>query len=147
MKVILVVDVKNLGKKGTVINVADGLALNSLLPNKKAIVATKENLNTLESAKNDKKAHNDTETSKIDRYLNLIPDEISIVLKVNEKGVLFESLSAEKLKNELTKLIKVPFPAQCKVTLNNSIKQKGTYQVKLSSKDAKSNKVILITIR
>ena len=47
MKVVLLQDIKSLGKKDAVVNVSDGYARNYLFPQKKAVEATKANLNVL----------------------------------------------------------------------------------------------------
>ena len=56
MKVILLEDVKTLGKKGEIVNVNDGYARNFIIPQKKGIEATPQNLNNLKLQKaNDEK--------------------------------------------------------------------------------------------
>ena len=56
MKVILLEDVKNVGKKGTIINAKDGYARNFLFPKNLAIEATTVNLKNLENAQKQKEA-------------------------------------------------------------------------------------------
>ncbi len=56
MKVILLEDVKNVGKKGTIINAKDGYARNFLFPKNLAIEATDVNLKNLENAKKTKRS-------------------------------------------------------------------------------------------
>jgi large subunit ribosomal protein L9 len=56
MKVILLEDVKNVGKKGTIINAKDGYARNFLFPKNLAIEATPTNLKNLENAQKQKEA-------------------------------------------------------------------------------------------
>ena len=51
MKVILIEDVKSLGKKGEVVNVSDGYARNNLFPKKYALEATPKNINDLKLQK------------------------------------------------------------------------------------------------
>ena len=51
MKVILLEDVKSLGKKGETVNVSDGYARNFIIPKKKGVEATAENMNTLKLQK------------------------------------------------------------------------------------------------
>ena len=52
MKVILLEDVKSLGKKGQIVNVSDGYARNMILPKKLGVEATSKNLNDLKLRKN-----------------------------------------------------------------------------------------------
>ena len=47
MKIILLEDVKSLGKKGEIVNVSDGYARNAILPKKLGVEATSKNLNDL----------------------------------------------------------------------------------------------------
>ena len=51
MKVILIEDVKSLGKKGTIVNVSDGYARNMLFPKKLGLEATPKNINDLKLQK------------------------------------------------------------------------------------------------
>ena len=51
MKVILLEDVKSLGKKGEIVNVSDGYARNFIIPKNKGVEATSANLNTLKLQK------------------------------------------------------------------------------------------------
>ena len=55
MKVILLQDVKSLGKKGEIVNVNDGYARNFILPKKMGVEATGRNLNDLKLQKNNEK--------------------------------------------------------------------------------------------
>lgn len=55
MKVILLQDVKSLGKKGEIVNVNDGYARNFILPKKLGLEATGKNLNDLKLQKNNEK--------------------------------------------------------------------------------------------
>ena len=85
MKVILLEDVKALGKKGAIVNVSDGYARNMILPKKLGLEATPKNLNdlNLESAQAFAK---DLETK-----------EIILTLKVGEGGRTFGSVSSKEI--------------------------------------------------
>jgi large subunit ribosomal protein L9 len=106
MKVILLKDVEDLGKKGDVKIVADGYARNFLFKNKKAVLATKEALAESEKEKElaAQKAESDLKiteetASRIDGL------EIEVMAKADEKGKLYGSLNEAKKSQ-----IKIPQP-------------------------------------
>ncbi len=78
MKVILLTDVKGSGKKGDVLEVADGYARNFLIKKGQAIEATKKNINDLEGQKASKQHKLDVEKQ----------DAIAIADKLNDKKVV-----------------------------------------------------------
>ena len=106
MKVILLENINSLGNKGEIKEVSDGYALNFLLPQKKAILATEGNVNSLQ-AKKEKigvKAQEQTDNyKKIARTLN--KQTLNFSGKVSDKDNLFESVSAK----DIIKAIKEKF--------------------------------------
>ena len=88
MKVILLEDVKALGKKGAIVNVSDGYARNMILPKKLGLEATPKNLNDLklQKANAEKVAQENLETK-----------EIILTLKVGEGGRTFGSVSSKEI--------------------------------------------------
>jgi large subunit ribosomal protein L9 len=131
MKVILSQDVLNLGEEGDVKVVADGYARNFLIPNGKAVVCTKENLNNLkqktaaiEKRKEEKKK---AAQGLMDK---LSGEKIEITMPVGEKGKLFGAVTSQTIIDELNKLgisidkKKVDVP-------DHAIKMIGTYVVKI----------------
>ena len=70
MKVILLTDIKNVGKKDEIINASDGYARNFLFPKKMAVEANKENMAKLKSRENSKQYKKDQE-SKIGKDCEL----------------------------------------------------------------------------
>jgi large subunit ribosomal protein L9 len=130
MKVILKDDIKNLGKMGQVVNVADGYARNYLVPKGLAVEANTKNIKSLEHEKRligekAKKIKNSAQELS-DKVLN-----ITLVIKANagEEGKLFGSVTtmdiAEALKNEGIKIDKK------RISLDEPIKRLGTYSVSL----------------
>jgi large subunit ribosomal protein L9 len=128
MKVILRDDVKNVGKMGQVIDVADGYARNYLVPRGLAIEANTKNIKSLEHEKRiiGEKA------KKIKNSAEDLADKISTItltIKANagEEGKLFGSVTtmdiAELLKNEGIEIDKK------KISLDEPIKRLGSYSV------------------
>ena len=73
MKVILLEDVKSLGKKGQIVNVSDGYARNMILPKKLGVEATSKNLNDLKlrKANEEKVAQENLDAADISQELPL----------------------------------------------------------------------------
>jgi len=118
MKVILLEDVKALGKKGQTVNVSDGYARNMLLPKKLGIEATAKNLNELKL----QKAHEDKvaaeQLAEAQAFAKEIEDkQVTVAIKVGEGGKVFGSVSA-KLPNPIKVLgtTEVPIRLHTKVT-------------------------------
>ena len=128
MKVILLQDVKGLGKAGEVKNSADGYARNYLIPKKYALEATKANLAKLkrrkENAEN-KEQQRHQEALQLGAQLENVG--ITIRVKAGENGRLFGSVNTKDIAQELKKLgIEVD---KRKIELSDAIRQLGEYQV------------------
>ena len=98
MKVILLEDVKALGKKGDVVNVSDGYARNAILPKKLGVEATSKNLNDLklQNQHADKVAAETLENAK---QLAAVIEKttVEVKLKGGEGGKSFGSVSAKEI--------------------------------------------------
>ncbi len=104
MKIILVKDVKKLGKKGDIIDVKDGQARNYLIPNNLAIEGNKKNLNDLK-AKNDSKIKMDQQNKEAAIDLaNKIQNELLIFNVKENSGKLFGSITTGLIYEEMVKL-------------------------------------------
>ena len=108
MKVILLADVKNVGKKGEVVEVSDGYARNFLFRNKFALPASSKSMEVLEDQKQHAK---DEETKNKDNALKLKEqlEKITLVfeVKTGEKGKVFGSISTKQVAEELNKKHKI----------------------------------------
>ena len=98
MKVILLEDVKALGKKGEIVNVSDGYARNMILPRKLGVEATPKNLNDLklQKANAQKVAQENLEAAQAFAK-DLADKQVVLKLKVGEGGKLFGSISAKEI--------------------------------------------------
>ena len=98
MKVILLEDVKALGKKGQIVNVSDGYARNMILPKKLGVEATSKNLNDLKlrKANEEKVAQENLDAAKAFAE-ELSTKEVILTLKVGEGGRTFGSVSSKEI--------------------------------------------------
>ena len=131
MKVILIEDVKKLGKKGDVVDVSDGYARNMLLPKKLGVEATSKNLNDLklQKAHQQKLAQNSLEAAQAFAK-NLENKEVVLTLKVGEGGKTFGSVSAKEISEAAQKQLGMTLDKK-KLQLERPIKALGTTLVPL----------------
>lgn len=98
MKVILLEDVKALGKKGEIVNVNDGYARNFILPKKLGLEATGKNLNDLklQKANEEKIAQEQLEAAKA-LAEKIAAGKVTLQIKVGEGGRTFGSVSSKEV--------------------------------------------------
>lgn len=104
MKVILQQDVKNLGKKGDVVEVSDGYGRNFLLPRKAAVQANAENLNVAK-AKAGSAARKKQQASDEAKLMAAQLEKVSVTIpiKIGEGGKLFGSVTGKDVSEALKK--------------------------------------------
>lgn len=127
MKVILLEDVKKLGKKDEIIEVSSGYARNFLIPNKKAIVADNINLNKLEGKKS-KENHIKELSLEHAKEIKKIIEKETLVIKA-KKGKddrLFGTITNSEISKELKKKYNVDIDRK-KIIVENPIKIVGEY--------------------
>ena len=127
MKVILLQDIKNVGKKDEIINANDGYARNFLFPKKLALEATKDNLLKLQ-AKKDSAAHKKSlEIEEFKRQAEIINKlTLEIEVKAGENGKIFGGVTPKEISDELNKKHKIQIDKK-KITLKEIIKNIGRY--------------------
>lgn len=139
MKVVLLQDVKALGKRGDVVEVSEGYARNFLLTKKYAVEATPANLNTLklQKANADKIAAEQLAEAK-DIAAKLENVTVTVAIKAGENGKTFGSVSSKEIAQELEKQgLEVD---KKKIVLPDPIKEFGKYEVKVKlHKDVQAN--------
>ena len=129
MKVILIEDVKSLGKKGEIVNVNDGYARNFILPKKLGLEATSKNLNDLklQKAHEEKVAKEVFEEAKAFKE-ELETKEITVGLKVGENGRTFGSVSTKELAEAVKSQLGYDIDKK-KMQLSSQIKELGVVRV------------------
>ena len=102
MRVILLQDIENLGKKYEIKEVKDGYARNFLIPKGLAKLATEEALKWLEMQKEIGEKKAEEELKKVEEKASQIDGvEVVIPVKVGEKGELFEKITPQKISEKL----------------------------------------------
>ena len=126
MKVILLEDVKGLGKKGDLVNAKDGYARNFLLPKELATEATEGNVKVLKQQKKSEKRKVEIERENALKLKEKL-EEISINIegKAGEGGKLFGSITSKDIVDELFKQYKIKIDKK-KVIMDENIKTIGT---------------------
>lgn len=129
MKVILLEDVKSLGKKGDVVNVSDGYARNMILPKKLGVEATTKNLNDLklQKANADRVAQENLDAAR-DFAKSLEDKAIRLTLKVGEGGRTFGSVSTKEIAEAAKEQLNLDIDKK-KLQLSSPIKELGTTEV------------------
>ncbi|MDD7349512.1 MAG: 50S ribosomal protein L9 [Clostridiales bacterium] len=145
MKVILLEDVKSLGKKGEVVNVNDGYARNLLFKKNLGIEATKQNLNDLKLQKqnNDKLEAERLQEAK-DLAKELERKEVVLAIKAGSDGRVFGSVSTKEIAEAAKEQLGYELDKK-KMQLKEAIKSIGTFQVpvKLHPKVTAQLKVVV----
>ena len=129
MKVILLQDVKSLGKKGEIVNVNDGYARNFILPKKLGAEATAKNLNDLKLQKNNEKkvARENLDAAK-ELAAELAAGKVELASKVGEGGRTFGSVSSKEIAAAVKEQMKLDVDKK-KIVLKENIKTLGTHIV------------------
>ena len=129
MKVILLEDVKSLGKKDQIVNVSDGYARNMLFPKKLGLEATPKNINDLklQKAHEEKVAKEVFEEAKAFKA-ELETKEITVGLKVGENGRTFGSVSTKELAEAVKAQLGYDIDKK-KMQLSSQIKELGVVRV------------------
>ena len=129
MKVILLEDVKKLGKKGEVVEVSDGYARNFVLPKKLGVETTSKNMNDLklQNANKEKVAKETLDAAKA-LAGQMEKDQVVVSIKAGEGGRTFGSVSSKEIAQA--------YKEQCgkeidkkKIILPEPIKSFGVYEV------------------
>ena len=129
MKVILLQDVKSLGKKGEIVEVNQGYARNFVLPKKLGVEATPENLNDLKlKNKNDDKiaAENLAAAEKLRDELK--EKKVVASMKVGSNGKTFGSVSTKEVAELIKKQLGIDVDKK-KLVMKDAVKALGGYTV------------------
>ncbi|HAJ73969.1 MAG TPA: 50S ribosomal protein L9 [Lachnospiraceae bacterium] len=131
MKIILLQDVKSLGKKGDVVNVSDGYARNMLLPKKLGVEATPKTLNDLKlQNKHEARLAQEALDAANELKARIENSEIKMTMKIGDNGRAFGSIAAKEIAEEAKKQCGLDIDKK-KIVMDGQIKELGKTEVKV----------------
>lgn len=135
MKVILIKDVKGMGRAHTEITASDGYALNYLIPKKFAIAATPTAMKEAELRRKQVVDTKEVDAALLTQNIAAL-DEARIVIKMkaNEKGHLYDAVAAPEIVKAAKEQARIDITEEV-IKLEKPIKEVGTFEVPVSSAD------------
>ncbi|MEW6724961.1 MAG: 50S ribosomal protein L9 [Bacillota bacterium] len=131
MEVILLKDVKGLGKKGQVVKAADGYARNYLIPRGLAVEASQANLKTLKDHREAEARRAAQEKKEADRLAAIIKGlRLTVTARAGEGGRLFGSVTNKDVAAALKETANIEIDRR-KIELEDGIKTTGEYTVNI----------------
>lgn len=144
MKVILLKDVPNVGRKYEVKDLAEGFAINMLIPRKQAVVATTAALKRVEKevtqALEDKKIQDTLLAKELEKLSSLI---ITVKEKANEKGHLFAGIKKEELIAKIKAQTNLTISEE-HVLMEKPIKEVGEFVIPLKVGDKRGSVQLIV---
>lgn len=135
MKVILLADIKGVGKKDEVINVSDGYVRNYLLPKKLAVEANTDNMNRLKSKQDSINHRKDVEREEAKKVADKIEKiRLKISVKTGENGKIFGGVTAKEIADHLKEQYKITVDKK-KIDLKETVKVTGVLTVSIKLYD------------
>ena len=132
MEVILIENIEKLGKIGDVVKVKNGYARNYLIPKKKVLRASKENLKVFEEKKSIIEAEENKRKEKSEEIAKKIKGlEIIIIRNAAENGQLYGSVTSKDIVKEILLLNKIELLNE-QINLKKTLKSIGVFEVEVS---------------
>ena len=129
MKVILLQDVKSLGKEGEIVNVNDGYARNFIIPKRLGVEANSKNMNDLKLKKNnEEKIAKENKEAAEKLAGELKAGQVALKIKVGEGGKAFGSVSAKEIAAAVKDQMGLDVDKK-KIQLKETLKTLGTHMV------------------
>ena len=131
MKVILLDNIKGVGKKDEVINASDGYARNFLFPKKLAVEANAENMSKLNNKKEANNYRKDVEKQEAQEIAKKLKGILlKMKVKAGENGKIFGGVTAKEISENLKSQYNMEIDKK-KVDLKEPIKTLGSFQVNI----------------
>lgn len=147
MKIILLKDVGGVGKKGDIRDVADGYALNLLIPQRAAEQATKEKMVQHEDEQKKRAEVRAQEEAALAAIVSGLKGErVELSVRATEKGGLFKSIGAAEIAAAVLAQKRMRIP-ESGIQLEAPIKTTGEHPVSISGAGAKAEIVVVIVAK
>lgn len=144
MQVILLRDVSGIGQKGQIKNVSDGHALNYLIPNRLAEMATPDKVKALEKLNAENaKASEAREREWMSLSKQVDGKQIQITANASEQGHLYEKISAADVAEAIQDQLKLSIPTDA-IAPKMALKEVGEWPVEV--KLGKNNAQLIVVI-
>jgi len=131
MKVILLDNIKGVGKKDEVINASDGYARNYLLPRKLAVEANAENMSKLNNKKDANDYKKDLEKQAAEEVSKKLKGiMLKIKVKAGENGKIFGGVTPKEISENLKNQYHIDIDKK-KIDLKEPIKTLGSFEVSI----------------
>lgn len=146
MKIILLTDVKKVGVRGEVAEVADGYANNVLIPQKLAVPATGENLKRYDREKQAREGKASLDATLAKKLLSEIDGKsVSIQARANDTGGLFEAIHPRQVAEAIRKELNVSVPQEAITLLPEVIKKLGEFRAEIALSGASAEIVVAVS--
>ncbi len=147
MKIVLLKDVSGVGQKGTIQNVSDGYALNRLIPQKLAIIATQESVQALQKEVKVREAQASATEKLWAEQARLLKDgKVTIRADANDKGHLYQQLPTSEISDRIKKELGVELAASA-IHIKEPIRSLGRAEVAIQVGKRKIPLVVFVENR
>ncbi len=144
MKVLLLKDVGGVGRHGEIKDVADGFALNSLIPRGLAAQATPDKIKAHEVAtQKEHEARAKEHGVLVAKLQSLEGARIEIAARATQKGGLFRSLGVADIQKAIRSQKGIDVPAET-IILEKPIKELGDHEVEMKTAEVSSRLVVVV---
>ena len=131
MKVILLDNIKGVGKKDEVINASDGYARNYLFPKKLAVEANNENMSKLKAKQDSNAFKKSQEKEEAQNIANKLKDiTLKIEVKAGENGKIFGGVTSKEIADNLKSQFQIEVDKK-KIQLKETIKNIGVFTIEI----------------
>jgi large subunit ribosomal protein L9 len=135
MKVVLLKDVKKMGRAHETVEVSDGYALNYLIPNRFAQTATGGMVRTAETRKAKTVADREMRVKLLAQNLKQLKDaRIVVKATANEQGHLYDAVGEEEISKAAKESAGIDLPEDA-IKLERRIKELGTFEINVAAGD------------